>query len=420
MIHCIDLNPETLERLTDVVRLQINLLRYGAGRSRVSQRGLQAYLKGHEKFKGQAGKVAQWVWDFPKSLVEPLEQFAWEGRRETTLKKDWVERIAAEVEMFLAGPKGRIKPPGLVTKWEQAGVKLLRAFYDVLTDSKFPPYIFSEDCKIAFDRYSFLQNFPDSNRKLYVCAACDEFGFQTRMNDEHRAEIDHFLPKQLYPHFSCHPFNLVPVCHHCNGFAKRGEDPLYDKRSKQWRPLKTMALPYRAKVEGVGSELFLEVDTRQPKFNRLRPVENHWVTSQIEVLAEIYNVPERWNENIDRIGETLFRRMRQFLRDTPSIPNGVNMQLAIMNNLDQLLYYYADRENEYCNQGKDPYAVALMWWLATLINDEVEQYAGDGQSHSPGSSALLNEVLSWFGQNLEESKKRSMKAQRVRAIVKSK
>lgn len=420
MIHQVILNDETRNRLMDVVRLQITLLRYAVDSTGGGQMELQAYFQRREKVKDQGVKIARWIWNFHKLFVGPLKEFALEGQKEINLKRDWVDRIEAELEMFSAEPKGCIVPLDTATKWEKAGAELLQAFYEVLSESRFPPFIFSEECRVAFDRYSFLENFAKSNKNLYVCAACDEFGFQTKINSKHRAEIDHFLPKQLYPHFSCHPFNLIPICHHCNGFAKGGQDPLHDKKSNKRRPLETMLLPYRMKEATTGLELSLEVDTKQPKFNRLRTVNAPDLTTHIEVLAEIYNVPERWNESIDRIGETLFRRMRQFLRDAPGIPSGVNMNLAIMNALDQLLYYYADRDNEYCNQGKDPYAIALMWWLATLINDELEQEAGDEQSAFREGSPLLNEVSSWFGQNLEESKKRFVQARRVRNIAKSK
>src|SRR5262249_12559566 len=67
--------------------------------------------------------------------------------------------------------------------------------------------------------------------------------------------------------------------------------------------------------------------------------------SMIEILSELYDIPGRWStpKESNRIRATLFRRMRQFLGDGKSAPQGTNMPSHI-HNLLHLLLYYLDQE----------------------------------------------------------------------------
>src|SRR5205807_9918270 len=55
---------------------------------------------------------------------------------------------------------------------------------------------------------------------------------------------DHFLPKSLYPHLACHPYNLIPICHTCNSSYKGPRDPFDDCNGSR-RSLNPYILPYR-------------------------------------------------------------------------------------------------------------------------------------------------------------------------------
>jgi len=33
----------------------------------------------------------------------------------------------------------------------------------------------------------------------------------------------------MYPHFACHPYNLIPICYSCNSSIKGLKDPLHEK-----------------------------------------------------------------------------------------------------------------------------------------------------------------------------------------------
>lgn len=53
--------------------------------------------------------------------------------------------------------------------------------------------------------------------KKYKCPLCG-------INDV--TDIDHYMPRSVFPEYSVHPFNLIPICHECN---KKGDIWLTDK-----------------------------------------------------------------------------------------------------------------------------------------------------------------------------------------------
>lgn len=52
---------------------------------------------------------------------------------------------------------------------------------------------------------------------MCVCPYCD--------GTLRTAQLDHILPKSLFPCLSCHPENLVPVCAGCNSVQIKGDNP---------------------------------------------------------------------------------------------------------------------------------------------------------------------------------------------------
>src|SRR5262249_18731883 len=87
------------------------------------------------------------------------------------------------------------------------------AFYEDLFARGFYPVA-------AIDKNAFRAMFWAIN-PLKVCPACDG----PRIDSLY--EIDHFLPKTLYPFLSMHPTNLVPICAKCNSSSEKGrKDPL--------------------------------------------------------------------------------------------------------------------------------------------------------------------------------------------------
>ena len=45
-------------------------------------------------------------------------------------------------------------------------------------------------------------------------------------------EVDHYIPKELYPEFTIYPLNLIPICNKCN--KKKGEKFLNTKKERKF------------------------------------------------------------------------------------------------------------------------------------------------------------------------------------------
>src|SRR5262249_30975367 len=103
----------------------------------------------------------------------------------------------------------------------------------------------------------------------------------------------------------------------------------------------------------------------------------------IAAFSDVYKIPQRWQGKVNAIGENLFRRIRQFLRYGWHIPADETMPHTLLSALDHLLC------DLYENQGKEPFAFAMTWWLAPLINQEVEPSTNDPAHPMPQLSALL-------------------------------
>lgn len=58
------------------------------------------------------------------------------------------------------------------------------------------------------------------NLNVEVCPYCNR-NYVFSDNRVNTCVLDHFIPKRKYPIFACSFYNLIPVCHYCNG--KKGE-----------------------------------------------------------------------------------------------------------------------------------------------------------------------------------------------------
>jgi hypothetical protein len=90
---------------------------------------------------------------------------------------------------------------------------LLEAFYEIALREGLPIDVRGNTGR-SFDRSQFVTIFEEENYGR-VCPLCD--------GDMNSPEVDHWLPRSVYPALSCHPKNLVPVCHRCNSRECKGE-----------------------------------------------------------------------------------------------------------------------------------------------------------------------------------------------------
>jgi hypothetical protein len=410
MIHQVKLPALIQQRLTDVVALQMRLLNYASSTETLAQEDCAKYLNRCSRFRGREGQIAAWLWRSPAKRYEILQEFAKHSISEE--KREWSKQLTRETYALLHHTHGSLAPPNkkALSPWQKAGADFLCRFYDDLCSSAgLPEYLFSAPAASAFGRQEFLREFVIGNGSLSVCAVCDESGYRTNLDNVIYADIDHYFPKSLYPHFSCHPYNLIPICHLCNSSIKRDSDPLQG-RGKRLK-LDDIFLPYHG--DGLGTQTYLQITLKKPPaVIRLGKLKSQTPTDLRQKLAgfgHIYQIPARWRGRVDEIGEKLFRRMRQFFQNGQDAPFGFDMPQAILNALDQLLFYLHDED-----QGKDPFAFAMTWWLATLINQEIQPTS---KRHPFSSSPLLEEIADWIQQDIRSSRLRLETARGIKKIA---
>jgi hypothetical protein len=460
MIHGLKLPDITRERLMDIVLLQIDLLHFAASSAVVDKDPCASYLDNHplnEHFKGHGQAIAGWFWA-PRTSTRHsyLVDFARLGQEERHDKQVWCVRLRKEVcefaEMHLDANKtsieiadffdGRLSPnrkrDGPVQTWRDAAACFFLYCYETFLgeDAVFPPELFSESVQNGFGRQNLLKAFLEENKGLEICPACDASLFYVRSKkrsedgeefEKIHATLDHFLPKSRYPHFACHPYNLIAVCHTCNSTFKGETDPLVVIVDGQTRhqPLYRSILPY-GDIE-LSSCAYLEVEVKQLHqpitLGKLLPRSNDFELRHVlELLERAYGIPKRWHDASDTISEALFRRIRQFLGNNSTmataLPTGFDVPHEVNNLLEQLLFYLSDTSEDF---RKDPLAFAMTWVLVALINEHVQpaiEAQRDRQTNidcdAPNyDPSLLEEFVSWFGQDLEENDKRALKARRL-------
>lgn len=276
-----------------------------------------------------------------------------------------------------------------------------------------------------YTRQDFLKAFRRENAALQVCPICDNAAFLTISSDDHiHSDIEHFLPKSIYPHLSVHPLNLIPICKLCNQSLKGDEDPFRpdpDKGHPERYRLEDIALPYRVNSaidntsivkaywldnldEAARSEEENYVVRRgkNGKVRRLRPKSARLklipISEQVEVLktqyklfARLYDIPGRWEMQVDEVYDTLFRRLRQiFASDLAIERDRLLSSDYIAARLEWLLAYLAD------TSGTEVYGFPTKWWLAQLLIDYASDLA-DGLK-----SPLLEEIRCWREETSKE------------------
>ncbi len=174
-------------------------------------------------------------------------------------------------------------------------------------------------------------------------------------------------------------------------------------------------MPYRGPGLGSVTRLHIDMQTPIPSFiDLVSTTKENTYKTQIDTLSRVYKIPERWKKrddiDVDKVGETLFRRMRQFLRGSHELPIGGSSESVwpvLQYALYQLVHSLHTEGEERGNGGdfgKDPYSFAMKWLLVTILNEEgiyLEQNKEDEQDdQSEFHFPLLKELAHWLGQDM--------------------
>lgn len=415
MLHNVKLPHSTRRRLSEAMFWQFRLLRWAATTQTFDQPTCQRWLEQRPSLRPRASKIVDWVWD-SKERCEPLQKFHADAEHAAT-KLAWVQQRQGEALRLLRRPQDTLEQidyrSAQTPQWQKAAAAFLKRFYKDFRDNGLSECFFRKPTSGKFTAQDFLDAFLEENTTLCVCPVCDTTAYFTilqasekREKDDQQArsiyaEIDHYLPKTTYPHLSIHPYNLVPLCHNCNSGAKGAKDPLASVNGGSYR-LEEIWLPYRH--PGLSSNLFISLKEQGHVFAfDVFAVKNEHVLEQqldavSDILNRIYQLPERWQKQIDQIGEKLFRRMRDYLRFL-STDGGGDMAHHYLNEL----LYILEQED----MTREPYAIPMLWWLAHLINAE--------RSHK--DTSLANEISKWHEHQIERSAEMRAHGERIRSYI---
>lgn len=494
MIHELRLSPLTRRRLTDIVHLQMDLLSFAASTDECSEATCKQYFNEGERCyrgfqtHGHGDAIAKWLWGGQRSaLSQKLEKFSkacsnmGEGNKKEQREKAeaWCWKLHFEVNMLLyprcsyfvterpfadkpkisEEEKRQKEKQGELLDYREYAQEFLLSFYENFlgksgkekSPPEFPACLFTNQDACSYGRREFLDEFGKYNPELEMCPFCDEHRLYIKDYATTRTEIDHFLPKDQYPHLACHPYNLVPICHPCNATTKGTLDPLQGKNrlSRDLFPYGRTKLRHHARlwinVSGDQQELSLKphknASSGRAETDAERSARLLEVDGAIQLLKDLYKIPDRWysmrktyihtrdEEDKDKetqtlqimlMSETLVRRICQFLGNSEQFLNlqeridnpydglkGSNLAQIVYNDLKHLLYYL-----DHDDIGKEPFAFAMIWILAAFIKNEVQPDSASGQL-----SALGKEIVSWFHQNATTSKQRDEHVERLLKLL---
>ena len=387
MLYKIILPEITLERLTDVVYLQMTLLRYASYRSpsQLNQGNCEIYFEKSQRFRGRHQDIAEWIFRGTKKR-ELLKTFASGNKSE---KLTWSRSLHQDVvKLFLSNPCGSLTPYSKDTttpEWKKACVKLLLNFYTDYLDG-LPKNFFDKSPINSIKKVSIIESFKKTNEILKVCPTCD---FVATID-----QIDHYLPKSAYPHLSCHPYNLMPICQACNGTQIKRNIDLLTQDTIIPRNLDQILLPYR--TDGLVQHIYLDFDLtgnyRKPIKIQYSPQQSSSHNSQyLKIHADTYKLSLRWLEKSPNMESLLFKEIKKIIEKPKNKPY-LNI-FDIQEILDQYLSQQLIDE-----QGEAGFAFPMTWWLATLINQQIEPVINSEQEMDIEKYPFLAEIASWLEQ----------------------
>ncbi len=193
------------------------------------------------------------------------------------------------------------------------------AFYDYVVQAGFPP------CIGTFDRKEFLKTFWNTNKNLGVCPACD-----SPKPDINECDVDHFLPKSLYPFLSVCASNLAPVCLVCNRSVKRSADPIDQAQSA---PLTNTFHPFgKPALDAI--KVAVNRNTKGGEYQIYLEEMTGGISRRVASLKRVYKLETRWLERlkaeIESIRKTIKSARKRLLREGMSANDIVDALLNMI------------------------------------------------------------------------------------------
>ncbi|MEZ4616420.1 MAG: hypothetical protein R2867_13085 [Caldilineaceae bacterium] len=411
MIHQVKLPTAAVAKLNQIVTLQLLLLEHAVEQPVVDVASIATCLA--SAYGTEAEAVAKWV-ARKGTWLAALSQFA--AHTDHASKRALVAGIRADIQLLYAPTPQRLQItlPKEAPEWKLGVREFCLHFFELwrseTKEPGFPSQLFPKDTDTSsFTRWDYLDEFRSANDGLYLCAICDISAYRTTVGDRIFASIEHFFPKSYYPHLAIHPYNLVPICPFCNSRAGNKDIMRYCDEALG---IAEILLPYSQAHSGFTGQAFVEIRPRissgeidrekiHPLRIKFRPAKNYQVERALYIFNETYGIEERWNDELDQIGEHVFRRIQQFLLGDVHMGNSLTDYRFLSDKLKMLMAL-----TECQDLGKDPYGFATVWLLNYFI-DQLE--------HKRENALICLELKQWAEMKHEDSHLLTEIADEIRA-----
>lgn len=412
MIHTVQLSLETRARLSELVRLQMDLLWFAAeSGGQLTEANLRGFLNSHTTRPPlEVDRIIRWVFYITSTPLALLNTFVSGTEGQSALYDAGAitaEKTAAVVHLRLDIGRlykkdchqsfGFYLDDNVLPGWLPSANEFLSTHQNLKQrDGHFPDWLKAlRDFCIYFynaldkgmsidlntrsqniTRETFFTEFSTTNPSQSVCAICDEHAFHTIARGKYLSDIEHYFPKSIYPHLACHPYNLIPICGSCNTIHL-DRDPLKGLNNTR-KNIDEIFLPYRS--INLDKNAAMKVDLLNPPQGQNQPANgissvvkfqligkdgaDHDFQEKISAMGVIYDIPERWQGKADQIGDRLWQRILEYI-DLEFQGEDVLDTDTVYTKLLRLLVYLES------DLGKGPWAFANLWWLANLLAKEV-------------------------------------------------
>lgn len=259
-----------------------------------------------------------------------------------TAQKQAILRYFRTSQLFAEAFDSTVTTPTLLSSLDSLGGspiasalrRLLEAFYEVALQDGLPIDADGHPGQ-SFNRHQFVETCQQENYGR-VCPFCD--------GDMNGPQVDHWLPKSKYPALSCHPKNLVPVCHRCNSRECKGEKVPLDRESTQ--PFHNWFHPYERAAHGnftvtVNSSrvALTNVDTiqqtRLDNFDRLVKLTQRWwgeykrqADRYLKQLADKVR-RKRINPTTDEVLDTISEWLAEIAAENTKMPHSIVRRVVL-------------------------------------------------------------------------------------------
>lgn len=412
MIHTVQLSLQTRARLSELVRLQMDLLRFAAeSGGHLTEANLQTFLNSHTTRPVlEVNRIIQWVFHTtskPRTLLSDFvigtegQSAQYDAAAIAAEKAAAVEHIRLDIgKLYTRDCRQTFDfylDDDVLPTWLPSANEFLRTHQNLKSiDGHFPNwlkalrdfciYFYNAlDKGISIDlntkgqkitRDTFFAEFTTTNPAQSVCAICDEHAFHTIARGNFLSDIEHYFPKSIYPHLACHPYNLIPICGSCNTIHL-DKDPLKGPNNTR-KNISDIFLPYRSINLDRNATMRVDLVPSQPGQNQPANHLNTEVSFQligkdgagpdfqdkIAAMGTIYDIPARWQGKADQIGDRLWQRILEYIDLEFQDVDVLDKDTVYTKLLRLLIYLEGDL-------GKGPWAFANFWWLANLLVTEV-------------------------------------------------